>query len=85
MNMALYCKSQGMNLSQYETFKQNIINTASAIIQCIKETYKTDTGIYYPINEILSFQSNDNMKQFIIQELKNQGVEFYDNNSLWRY
>jgi len=85
MNMANYCKSQGMNLSQYETFKQNIINTASAIIQYIKSMYKTDTGIYYPINEILSSSSNTDMKQFIIQELKNQGVEFFDNNSLWRY
>lgn len=85
MNMANYCKSQGMNLQQYKTFQQNIINTATAIIQQIKAMYKTDTGVYYPINEILSHNSNETVKLFIIQELKNQGVEFFDNNSLWRY
>ena len=85
MNMALYCKSQGMDLQQYKTFQENINNTASAIIQYIKSMYKTNMGVYYPINEILSHNSNETIKQFIIQELKNQGVEFYDNNLLWRY
>ena len=74
-----------MNLSQYETFEENIKNTATAIIQNVKTMYKTDTGIYYPINEILAFNTDTDMKLFIIQELKKQGMEFYDNNKLWRY
>ena len=84
MSLSDYCYKKGMNLQQYETFEQNVINTATAIIQNIKAMYKTDTGVYYPINEILAFNS-DEMKQFIIQELKRQGMEFYDNNKLWRY
>lgn len=84
MSLSDYCYKKGMNLQQYETFKHDIKNTATVIIQNIKAMYKTDTGVYYPINEILAFNS-DEIKQFIIQELKKQGMEFYDNNKLWRY
>ena len=85
MSLCNYCYKKGMNLSQYETFEQNIINTATAIIQNVKSMYNTDTGVYYPINEILAHDTDADMKLFIIQELKKHGMEFYDNNKLWRY
>ena len=85
MTLSDYCYKKGMNFSQYETFEQNIINTATAIIQNVKSMYNTDTGVYYPINEILAHDTDADMKLFIIQELKKQGMEFYDNNKLWRY
>jgi hypothetical protein len=85
MTLCDYCYKKGMTLQEYKTFKQNIINTASAIIQNIKTMYKTGNGLYHPINEILVYNTDADIRQFIIMELKNQGVEFYDNNSLWRY
>jgi len=85
MTLSDYCYKKGMNLQQYETLQQDIENTALAIIQNVKNMYKTDTGVYYPINEILAFNTDETMKQFIIVELKRQGMEFYDNNKLWRY
>ena len=85
MNMAAYCKQKGMNLERYENFEQNIKNAAQAIITLVKQNYKTDTGVYYPINDILTFGGDINTKSFIIQALKQLGMEFFDNNTLWRF
>lgn len=85
MTIASYCKSKGMNLEQYKNYEQNIVNAAQAIITLIKQNYKIDTGVYYPVNDILTFSSDPITKSFIIQALKQLGVEFYDNNTLWRY
>ena len=84
MTLCDYCYKKGMSLEQYEILQQNIKNTALAIIQNVKNMYKTDTGVYYPINDILAHNTDETMKQFIIIELKRQGMEFYDNNKLWR-
>ena len=85
MNIASYCKGIGFSLIQYETFEANIKETASAILQNIKTLHKPDTGIYYSINELFNIESDATIKGFIIQELKKLGVEFYDNNTLYRY
>lgn len=85
MSLCDYCYKKGMTLEQYEILEQNIKNTALAIIQNVKSMYNTDTGVYYPINEILAHDTDADMKLFIIQELKKQGMEFYNNNKLWRY
>ena len=85
MRMSLYCKNKGMNLAQYKTFQQNIKNCASAIVNSIKQNYKIGTGMYYPVNDIISFNSDSDIKCFMIQELKQLGVEFIDNDSMWRY
>jgi len=77
MTIAAYCKAQGMNIDAYNQFKQNIENTAAAIIQNVKSLYTTDTGMYYPINDIINpVNTNDNMKCFIIQALKNKVWNF---------
>lgn len=88
MNMAQYCKSQGMNLDQYKQYQTNIKSAAAAILGVIKAMYKTDTGVYHATNEIISNvpgKNNEYTKGFIIQELKVLGVEFIENNTFWRY
>ena len=85
MNMANYCYKKGMTLEQYKNYEQNIANAAQAIITFIKQNYKTNTGVYYPVNDILNYGGDLITKSFIIQALKKLGMEFYDNNNLWRY
>lgn len=85
MNLSKYAISKGMNLEQYENLKSNIQATAQATIELIKTLHKIDTGVYYPISEILSFMGNEELQGFIIMDLKSLGVEFFDNNSLYRY
>ena len=84
MTLASYCHKKGMNLSQYETLKQNIDTITTALIQQIPNS-KKDNGMYYPIIDILSYNTDADMKPFYIQSLKQKGVEFYDNNQYWRY
>ena len=85
MNIAKYCKGLGMNLEQFETFDNNMKATATALLQVIKQNHKAGTGVYYPTDELFAEESDEAIKGFIIQELKNLGVEFYDNNTLYRY
>lgn len=85
MDMSSYCYNKGMTFGEYEQFKNNIDSTGDAILQCIKEKYKTGTGMYYDIAEILNQDGDKMINGFIIQNLKSKGVEFYDNNTLWRY
>ena len=86
MTLCDYAINKGMDIKQYEILKSNISNIADAIIQNIKNIRKIDTGVYYPINEILTISDDGNdLVPFIIIALKKKGVEFYDNNTLYRY
>ena len=85
MTLCEYAINKGYNITQYETLEFNIKATASAILQNIKTLHKTDTGIYYPLHEIINQNNKNELQCYIIQELKKLGVEFYDNNNLWRY
>lgn len=85
MNLVKYAKSKGMNLEQYETLKSNVEQIAIAILEVIKTLHKPDTGVYYPTNEIIHYMSDAELKGYIIVELKKLGVEFFDNNTLYRY
>lgn len=80
MNIAKYCKEKGMNINQYNTFCNNIKATA----QAIKDNSTYTHGMYYPINDIISFSSDSIMKGFIIQELKQLGFEFIEDYTLYR-
>lgn len=86
MTISNYCKNQKMTLEQYKQFQQNIKNTASAIIQLIEQNYIIDNGVYHDTTELFPYNPNTNeqVELFIIQELKQQGVEFYNNNTEWR-
>ncbi len=84
MNMAKYCRSKNMDLQEYKNFKTNIENTAIAILDNIRKLHKIDTGIYHSITEILHYNGNE-IQGFLIMELKKLGVEFINNNELYRY
>lgn len=85
MYIASYCKDQGMDLQGYENYKSNIQTSAQAIVQLIKQNYKTDNGIYHDTTEILGLEYKwTETTLFIIQALKQLQVEFIDNNKLWR-
>lgn len=84
MTLASYCHKKGMTLEQYETLKQNIDTITTALIQQIPDS-KKNHGMYYPITDLLPYNTNTDILPFYIQSLKQKGVEFYDNNTLWRY
>lgn len=85
MRISLYCKNKGMDLAQYKRFQKIVKDAALAIVMLIKQNYKTGTGMYYSINDIIAFNSDPDIKCFMIQELKQIGVEFIENDSMWRY
>lgn len=80
MNLAKYCKEKGMSKEQYNNFRNNITETANAI----KNNTPDTKGLYYPVNNILSFLSNNDMRRFVIQELKKLGFEFIEDYTLYR-
>lgn len=87
MNMAKYCKEKGMNLEQYKNFSSNIEKAGAAIIELTESKYRTGTGMYHETIDILSFvpgQTDPIINEFMIQELKKQGMEFIENNKYWR-
>ena len=85
MNLAKYAKNKGMTLNQYETLKNNIEKTAMAIKQNYCSMYKTDTGMYYDIKILFNTTILNDIQKFILQELKQIGFEFIENNTLFRY
>jgi len=85
MNMADYCFEKGMDIGQYECYERNINIIADSIIELIKQNYHIGNGIYHEINEIINPIGDKIQIGFIIQSLKSKGVEFFDNNTLWRY
>lgn len=80
MSLCKYCKDQGMTLEQYRNFEQNLESTA----QAIKSQLHYNGGMYYPIAEILPHNTNEDIESFLIQELKKLGIEFFDNDTLYR-
>lgn len=85
MNLMKYAKNKGMTLQEYETLKNNIKNTAEAIKQNYCSMYKTDTGMYYDIKILFNTSILNDIQKFILQELKQIGFEFIENNTLFRY
>jgi len=85
MTITQFAKSKNMTYEEYQTLEVNIKTLADATLNKIKQLHKTDTGVYYPIDEIIHPLADHNTKAFLIQELKRLGVEFYDNNSMYRY
>lgn len=80
MNIAKYCKEKGMTKGEFINFKNNIKTTAEAI----RNTLHYNGGVYYETNTLFHWNTNKDMKHFIIQELKQLGIEFFDNNEYYR-
>ena len=84
MTLCQYAKSKGMKLNEYQNLKENIKNIAKALIMQIPPRHKGN-GMYYPISEILPYNTNADLKPYILQEMKSQGLETFDNETLYRY
>ena len=80
VNICKYCKNKGFNKEEYNLFKDNIKSVAEAIRSQL--TYKG--GMYYPTNKIIDYRTNEDIRSFIIQELKLVGIEFIKDDSYYR-
>lgn len=80
MNIAKYCKDKNMNKEEYKNFKNNIIETATAI----RTTLKYNGGLYYPTVELFNWNSDNDIKCMLINELKKLDIEFFDNDKMYR-
>ena len=81
--LAKYAKDKGMCREQYHALSADIIQTADNILENVKNCgkYAIDSGMYYPVNEILEVGE---IMPYIISMLKKRGMEFIENNTLWR-
>jgi len=84
MQLSKFAKDKGMTLEEYLTLEGNIMSMATATIELIKATYITDNGVYHEITEVEMLYKDYELKPFVLQELKEQGLEFIENGTLWR-
>ena len=80
MTIAGYCKQKGFSKEEYKNFKNNIINTASAI----RSTLHYNGGMYYNVSDLFNWNADANIKCLLINELKKMNIEFFDNDRLYR-
>ena len=82
MNICKYCKSKGMTLDQYNEFKDSIKTTAIDI----RTKQKYNGGMYYNTKDLFTgiTLQDEEIKYYIIDELKKLDVEFRDNLELYR-
>ena len=86
MNMANYCYKKGMTLDQYKQMQSNINATASTIYENSKLIHKHDTGVYYPINDIININNGlTDTTYFIIDALKKLHMEFIKEDNIIYY
>jgi hypothetical protein len=83
MTLGEYAYKKGYKLTEYEILKKNIDSITDCIIQQIPDS-KKDNGMYYPIADILPHNTDRELLPYYIQSLKLKGVEFRENNTLWR-
>ena len=86
MNMANYCYKKGMTLDQYKQMQSNINTTALTIYENSKSIHKHDTGVYYPINDIINISNGlTDTTYFIIDALKKLHMEFIKEDNIIYY
>lgn len=81
MNISKYCKQKDFTRDQYKAYKAAIEQKALAAYEKAKELHALDTGIYYPIDEIVE---DNEEKYFIIDALKKFDMEFTRHNTKYR-
>ena len=76
---------QGYTLEEFREWQVYLKDVAEFITSNLKKRY--NNGIYRDVTILYSMLpelDTINKKQLLV-ELKNLGVEFYDNGKLWRY
>lgn len=81
MRLSKYCKDRNFTRDQYKQYKNEIENKALQAYEKAKELHALDTGIFYPIDEIVA---DNEEKYFIIEALKDLNVEFTNHNTKYR-
>lgn len=84
MTIGAYAKSKGLNKEEFLNLKSNIKAIATALIQQIPQSQKGN-GMYYPISDIFPYNTNTEIKPFLLQEMKQQGLETIENGTLYRF
>lgn len=80
MDICNYCKQKGFNKEEYKRFKDNIITTATAI----RSQLRYNGGMYYETNNIINYAADQDIRRFIIQELKKLDIEFINDTEYYR-
>lgn len=80
MDICKYCKLKGMSVQEYKNFKSNIHETAKAI----RSTLSYRGGMYYPTSTMFNWNTNTDIKGFIINDLKTLGIEFIQDYTEYR-
>jgi len=86
--MPTLCKKSGMNLQQYLEYEAKIKSMADRFMVFIEANILCGTGAYQDTDTLLTgyrFRDDIPERDFVIKELKERGVEFYDNARVYRY
>lgn len=82
MRIAQYCKQQGMDKNEYKVYKKEVENDIQKTIEQGKKTHNHIGGMYFPASDILELKTERDY--FILNGMKNKGVEFINDNTLYR-
>ena len=83
LNPVKYCKEAGMDIKGYEKFMAEFQTAARTIFD--EKVAGAPSGVFFPVDELLSDVEGEQVQLFVIQQLKKMGVEFRENGTLWRY
>jgi gamma-glutamyl-gamma-aminobutyrate hydrolase PuuD len=80
--LAKYIKGLGQTIAQYDSGIKVANAVADGIIEKVSELHETDTGVYWPTEEL---NLNDSIHHdFVRHCLKDRGMEFIEGGTLYR-
>lgn len=82
MRLSKYCKQQDMNYEEYKKYKKMIEEKSTEIFDRLRKFSHVGSGIYHPTSQIIDDIPE---KPFIINRLKDYGVEFIKDSEYYRY
>lgn len=82
MRLSKYCKQQDMNREEYEQYKKMIEEKSNEIFNRLKKFNHVGSGIYHPTSQIIDDIPE---RPFIIDRLKDFGVEFIKDSEYYRF
>lgn len=83
MRMSKWCKDSGMTRKEYNEYKASVEKQALEIFNKASQLHAIDSGIYYDIKEILPSEESQE-RTFVINELRELGMEFINDCTMYR-
>ena len=83
MELSKYCLKKGMSKEMFFETKKQVAEKAEAAIALICKNPAHGMGMYFPTTEII--EQDYEFSFAVINALKEKGVEFIENGSLYRY